>query len=51
MQVRTKKSQLAELRHEMLRENAFPALSFNNRDDFVLDELPCRLTNQFFFVV
>ncbi len=51
MQVRAKKSQLAELRHEMLRKNAFAVLFFNDRDDFVFDELPRRLPHQFFFVV
>src|SRR5260370_42590589 len=51
MQVRAKKSQFAELRHKMLRKNALAVLFFNDRDDFILDELPRRLAHQFFFVV
>src|SRR5207249_9829170 len=51
VQIRAEKSQLAELWHKMLRENAFAVVFFNDRDDFVLDKLPRRLPHQPLFVV
>src|SRR6266849_2080060 len=51
MQVRAKKSQLTELRNQMFRERRFAAVFFDDGNNFVFDELPRRLPNQFFFVV
>ena len=35
----------------MLRECTFAAVLFDDRDDFVVDELAGRLADKFFFVV
>jgi hypothetical protein len=35
----------------MLRESAFAAVFFDDRDYFVIDKLSRSLTNEFFFVV
>src|SRR6266403_1477798 len=51
MQVGAKKSQLAELRDQVFRECRFTAVLFNDRNNFVFDELPRRLPDESFFVV
>src|SRR6266436_1779696 len=51
MQVRTKKSQLAKLRNQMLRKSRFAAVLFDDGNNFVFDKSPRRLPHQFFFVV
>src|SRR5580704_5387 len=51
VQVRTKKSQFAKLRHQVHRKSSFPAVFFDDGNDFVVDELSRGLPYQFFFVV
>jgi hypothetical protein len=51
MQIRAKKAQLAELRHEVLGESSFAVMLLDDGNDFALDKLARGLPHQFFFVI
>ena len=51
LQVRAKKSQLAQFRHQLHREGRFAIVFFDDRDDVLVDKLPRRLARQQLFVI
>ena len=51
LEIRAKKAEFAELWNEMHRKCSFPAVFFDDGDNFVFDEFARGLAHQFLFVV